>query len=85
MTLTVQELANLCMYSWEIEREAAFHMSPANFRQWVSELSDAELNVLLENLGLLFRTVRNIGDTKVELKEADKTVVATNKDVFDGV
>jgi hypothetical protein len=69
MKITIQQLANLCNYSWDLQRDLGFHMqSPAAFRKYISEMSEAQLRQTMENLGLLFGVVRDIGATSVELR-----------------
>lgn len=68
MKLTVQQLANICMHSWEIERELGFHMSSqAEFQKYVAELQANEARSLMENLSLLFRTIRELGQIEISL------------------
>ena len=68
MSLTVQQLANLCMYSWELQRELGFHMQDeGQFREFITQMPAIQLKMLIENLGLLFRTVREIGDTELSM------------------
>lgn len=70
MPLTIQTLSNLSSYSWELQRELGFHMqSPANFREYINQLSDKDMRNMMENLGLLFRTVEEIGQTPIEVKQ----------------
>jgi hypothetical protein len=68
MKLTIQQLANLCMHSWEIEREVGFHNTPVDFKKLIADFPVKELALFLENLNLLFRTVREIGACEIELK-----------------
>jgi hypothetical protein len=55
------------MHSWEVEREFGFHLSPTEFKKFISTCTDAQLRVILESMGLLFRTVREIGAAEVAL------------------
>jgi hypothetical protein len=69
--LTVQKLANLCNHSWELQREVGFHLqSPKNFRDYLTGLSDKDLLPIMENLGLLMRTVEEIGGARIDLTPA---------------
>jgi hypothetical protein len=66
--LTIQRLANVCMHSWETEREIGFHMTPEVFKRWIAEMEPKQLKFMLENLGLLFREIREMGMSEIELK-----------------
>lgn len=67
MKLTMQQLANLCNYSWEVERDFGFHMSPDAFKRYVERCDMSSLRTTLESLSELFRTVRDIGCAEIEL------------------
>lgn len=67
--LTIQQLANLCNYSWEVERVFGFQISdPIRFKKYVTEASASELRSVLTSLQELFATINEIGLSEVELK-----------------
>jgi hypothetical protein len=66
--LTIQQLANLCMFGWEVEREFGFHMEPTAFKEFVATMQLAQLRTVLESLSELLRTVREIGYAEVALQ-----------------
>ena len=69
MKSTLQQLVNVVMFSWETEKELGFYVKdPTAFRKKIDELSDKELQALLEHLSELFRSVREIGCAEVEIK-----------------
>ncbi len=71
MKLTIQKLANLCNHMWELQRELGFHMqNPDEFRRYLTTRTNPELRVIMENLGLLFRAVEDVGASEVELTAA---------------
>jgi hypothetical protein len=66
--LTIQKLANLLMYSWEVQQVIGFHnKDPHDFKAFVQNAPPHDLKIFLENLGLLFRTAEEIGQSRVEL------------------
>ncbi len=66
--LTIQDLANLCNYTWEVERSFGFHMNPLAFKRLIEKTPDSVLRSILESLSEVFRTVREIGCVEFELK-----------------
>lgn len=80
MTLTVQKLANICNHAWELQRELGFHMQgPTNFKKLIAEMPDAQLRNLMENMGLLFSEIRDLGAAPISLK-SEGTDEAPKKD-----
>lgn len=66
MKLTLQQLANLCMHTWELRRELGFHMqNEVAFLEHLTAMSLPELRAVIENLGLLFRIAEEIGTTEI--------------------
>ncbi len=68
MKLTLAHLANLQQHAWEVQRELGLHMrTPMAFQQHIMSMSAAELRNTMESLGLLFRTIEEIGTSEIEL------------------
>lgn len=55
------------MYSWEVERVVGFQMDPERFKHYVEKATPEELKALLESMGCLFGTVRDIGKVQLTL------------------
>jgi hypothetical protein len=59
--LTIQQLANLCNFAWEVERAFGFHMRPETFKRYIEKVSPSDLARVLESLSELLRTAHEIG------------------------
>jgi hypothetical protein len=71
--LTIQQLANLCNYAWEVDRELGFYMKdPIQFKERIAALPVAHMRVIMDSLTELIRSAHEIGLAEVELK-ADGT------------
>jgi hypothetical protein len=71
--MTIQQLANVINFSWEVERTLGFHIpDPVRFKEFVAKSTNTNLALGLEYLAELIKAIHEIADADIELK-ADGT------------